>query len=220
MSKYELHDACYAGDLALVKIFLQDSGESVNIPGPKKRTPLHYASKGNHPDIASLLISSGANMEARTAYKMTPLHVAAFYGSAAVVERLITKYEVELNASDFGAWTPLHYSCHYNWPEVSLLLIKHGASLSVKSAELQYVAIHLAARAGDLPTVKALVAKGANVNKRNSLRLTPLHLACQNNNTDVVRYLLEQGASSDIRDEAGITPAQLTRRQEILDLLK
>lgn len=69
-----------------------------------QRSPLHCAAKGNSPEVASLLISMGADTEARTAYKMTPLHVAAFYGSAAVIRYLLDEVkDLDINALDFGS---------------------------------------------------------------------------------------------------------------------
>lgn len=69
-----------------------------------QRSPLHCAAKGNSPEVAALLISMGADTEARTAYKMTPLHVAAFYGSAAVIRYLLDEVnDLDINALDFGS---------------------------------------------------------------------------------------------------------------------
>lgn len=61
-------------------------------------------SVGNHPAIASYLLSLDADSEARTAYKMTPLHVAAFYGSKDVIRLLLEHVEgINVDALDFGS---------------------------------------------------------------------------------------------------------------------
>ncbi|CAN0012279.1 unnamed protein product [Laminaria digitata] len=173
---------------------------------------------GNYADLASLLISRGAATEARTAFKMTPLHVAVFYGSADVAKMLLEDVEgLAIDALDFGSWTALHYACNYNWGECAKILIDHGADLNKKSAELQLVALHLAARSGNLPTVKLLLKNGCDVDQRNLFYTTPLHLACQNDRVDVVRYLLKAGATPDAPDEAGITPAQVSKRDDIAE---
>ncbi|CAN0241053.1 unnamed protein product [Pylaiella littoralis] len=188
---------------------------------PTQRTPLHFGAKGDSTEVVSYLMSIGADIEARTAYKMTPLHVAAFYGSAKVMRLLLEEVDdLDINALDFGSWTSLHYACNYDWGECATLLIEHGASLTKKSAELQLVALHLAARSGNLSTVERLIANGCNVSQRNLFYTTPLHLACQNDHLDVVRFLLKAGASPDAPDEAGITPAQLTKRDDISQVLE
>ncbi|CBJ48982.1 ankyrin repeat domain protein [Ectocarpus siliculosus] len=221
MGRFDLHDACMAGDVEKVKSILEATPDKVNARGPKNRSPLHCAAKGDSPEVASLLISMGADTEARTAYKMTPLHVAAFYGSAAVIRYLLDEVkDLDINALDFGSWTSLHYACNYNRGECADLLIDSGASLTKKSAELQLVALHLAARSGNLATVEKLIKNGCNASQRNLFYTTPLHLACQNDHVDVVRFLLKSGASPDAPDEAGITPAQLTKRDDISQTLE
>ena len=64
----------------------------------------------------------------------------------------------------------------------------------------------LAAEAGDLEPVKALVAKGALVNTRSAHGWTPLMYAARRGNVEMVRFLLEHGASVNIRDMDGRTP--------------
>lgn len=54
--------------------------------------------------MASFLISAGADTEARTAFKMTPLHVAVFYGSKDVTKMLLEEVEgIDIDALDFGS---------------------------------------------------------------------------------------------------------------------
>lgn len=54
--------------------------------------------------------------------------------------------------------------------------------------------IFLAAIAGMEDIVKALIARGANINRVTKNRLTPLHYACIKNQIGVVRILLDAGA--------------------------
>ena len=58
------HEACNHGHLAVVKLLL-DNGALVNIPGLDNDTPLHDAVVNNHVEVASLLISRGANSKLR-----------------------------------------------------------------------------------------------------------------------------------------------------------
>ncbi len=57
-----------------------------------------------------------------------------------------------------------------------------------------------AARTGDLPSVQALIAKGAAIDTRNAYGQTPLYLAAISGREEVVRYLLDKGASADVKD--------------------
>ena len=65
----------------------------------------------------------------------------------------------------------------------------------------------LAAKIGDLTSVKMLVAKGASIdnNALNSERRTPLMVAINSDNADVVGFLLAKGASVTRRDYKGLT---------------
>jgi ankyrin repeat protein len=67
----------------------------------------------------------------------------------------------------------------------------------------------LAARQGDLETVKALVEAHAGVNQRTNYGWTPLLAATQNRNYRIARYLLEHGADPNISNKGGWNPLYL-----------
>ena len=54
--------------------------------------------------------------------------------------------------------------------------------------------------AGDTETLKALVAKGADINLTDKKKRTPLLFAASNGHTATVQYLLDQGADVNARD--------------------
>lgn len=61
-------------------------------------------------------------------------------------------------------------------------------------------ALHEAARLGDVAKVKALLAKGADVNARNRFGATPLWFAAYKNRTEVVQVLLAAKADPNLAD--------------------
>jgi hypothetical protein len=64
-----------------------------------------------------------------------------------------------------------------------------------------------AARKSDVEKVRALLAKGADVNAKSPYGATPLFFACDRGNAEVVRVLLENGADVNVRDKFyGATP--------------
>lgn len=65
--------------------------------------------------------------------------------------------------------------------------------------------LHFACHNGFLESVKALVAKKANVNLENHKGLTPLDLAVMNDHFNVAKYLLESNANINFSSKAGIT---------------
>ena len=60
--------------------------------------------------------------------------------------------------------------------------------------------LHLAARSGDLASVKRLIEGGLPADSPGRFGITALSLAAQNGATDVVQYLLEKGADPDARE--------------------
>lgn len=84
-----LFDAARYGDLEAVEDFIA-IGKDVNAADKESRTPLHYASGFDHPEIAQMLIDEGAKLEAQDSKGNTPLHYAAGYGRAQLVELLLT----------------------------------------------------------------------------------------------------------------------------------
>ena len=62
-----------------------------------------------------------------------------------------------------------------------------------------------AAENGDLSRVKALLAKGTEVNARNKNGATPLMMAAYNGHRDVVEVLLDMGADVNAKNNVGMT---------------
>jgi len=74
----------------------------------------------------------------------------------------------------------------------------------------------IAAIRGSLPAVKALVKRGAAVNRKG---WTPLHYACSGPDNGVAAFLIEQGAELNARSENGTTPLMMAARYGNSDLV-
>lgn len=72
-------------------------------------------------------------------------------------------------------------------------------------------ALMLASLHGDVPTVRALLARGAEPNKPG---WTPLHYAAAGGHIDVIRLLLENAAFIDAESPNGTTPLMMAVRQK------
>lgn len=67
---------------------LIDRGAAVNRPG---WTPLHYAATGPEPRLVALLLERGAQIEAPSPNRTTPLMMASRYGPEAAVDLLLAR---------------------------------------------------------------------------------------------------------------------------------
>jgi ankyrin repeat protein len=78
-------------------------------------------------------------------------------------------------------------------------------------------AMMLAALNGDAELVKALIDKGAEVNKKG---WAPLHYAAANGHDDIVRMLLDESAYIDAGSPNGTTPLMMAARGNYLSTVK
>ena len=80
-----------------------------------------------------------------------------------------------------------------------------------------------ATEAGDIMQMRALLAKGAEVNARNAYGWTPLHVAAAGGDPAVIALLLQHGADVHAQSHIGTTPLDnaMTRggRKAVIDLL-
>ena len=120
-----VHDA----DLGFIKLVKQhlaagtDVNTKENVLG---LTSLHQASSSGHKEIAELLISEGADVNAKDDVEYTPLHGASRYGHKEVAELLIAN-GADLNAQDnLDGKTPLDWAIAKDETKISDLLRKHG----------------------------------------------------------------------------------------------
>ncbi len=80
--------------------------------------------------------------------------------------------------------------------------------------------IFTAAQDGDLPTVQALLAQGADVNAVNENGSTALHFAADKGRTEVVRFLLDRGANVNAKSQSGSTPLLLAAQAGSLEVVR
>ncbi|XP_041047967.1 ankyrin repeat domain-containing protein 27 isoform X1 [Carcharodon carcharias] len=151
----------------------------------------------------------------------TPLHVAAFYGQASLIDMLVAKGGA-VNATDYHGSTPLHLCCQKGFQDVTLLLLDYKASTEVQDNNGN-TPLHLACMHGHEDCVKALVYYHLNtckLNMTNDKGDTPLHIAARWGYDGIIQVLLENGANNEIQNKMKETPLQCALNSKILDLLE
>jgi ankyrin repeat protein len=197
--------ALESGNLAA---FRQMRGShDINAPVSKtSQTPLMIAACHGWEHIAADLIQAGVKLDLVDANGDTALHYSAQFTQPRVM-KLLLDAGAKTDLQDKWGQTPLIMAAsdEYDRADFRMLMEKNaGMNLATPhgGAPLHYAAGH-----GDLAMVKALVARGANVNQtiKNS-GATPLITACRDwAHSYIVSPLLSAGADVNARDKNGRT---------------
>jgi len=125
---------------------------------------------------------------------MTPLHLAAFFGHAKIVELLLAHdADVTARSRNANGHTPLQAALAGNFKLVAGLLIGAGADVNAPDAA-GWRPLHLAAAHNNVEAIKALIAQGADVTMGNGEGHTPLTIAQEKNHREAAALLRRFGA--------------------------
>lgn len=91
-------------------------------------TPLHLAAEAGHTDVAKLLLSHGADVNAEDIWYQTPLHLAAANGHTHMTELLIVQ-DADVNKRDEQGETPLDRAVS----DATAEIIRHHGGVSGKT---------------------------------------------------------------------------------------
>lgn len=105
-------------------------------------------------DLVAKMLACGADVNLKSKEGWAPLHTAAYYGPASVIDLLISKGAKVNIVGDYDKMTPLHMAASYSDdPAVVQALLKHGADKSART-ESGKTALELAA---DKPAIAKLL---------------------------------------------------------------
>jgi ankyrin repeat protein len=137
---------------------------------------------------------NGVESNVRDAEGNTPLILASFYASPECVQLLIDN-GADVNAANKAGATPLiRAATSY---EQSRILVDAGANVRVRTALGNTPLILAARRAGNSPTVKFLLDRGADATERNDAGVSPIIAGAASGDVETVRLLLDHGAKAD-----------------------
>jgi ankyrin repeat protein len=209
--------AAASGNPDVVRALLAHGAKIDAVEDRRGQNALMWAAAQSHPEAVQVLLKAGANPNAASKSGFTPLVFTADNGDAKSAAALIAagadiNYEVHsLNV--------LLVALNARKPAVARLLIDEGAKVTGKDPTGQ-TALHIAAEAGDIETVKLLIAKGADVNAATNPRQgdrmgilqrpptgqqTPLMIAARVNRPDIMKVLVAAGANPKMHATDGST---------------
>jgi len=97
LSAQAMLEAVKAGDLAQVKVLVEQDPGIVNAKNPGGQTILFAAVSFGRLEIAEYLIANGANVNERTSFHLTPLDVACMRNAPLAIVRLLVEKGADVN---------------------------------------------------------------------------------------------------------------------------
>lgn len=115
-----------------------------------------------------------------------------------------------------SSWGLIHNAASGGQHEIVKLLLARGAAVDLRSREIGYTALSLAAGEGHLPIVETLLAAGSDPNVKNANGETPL---LRTTSLEIVRALADAGADLHATDRYGLNAMVLANRIGMLDIV-
>ncbi|MFT3684497.1 MAG: ankyrin repeat domain-containing protein [Phycisphaerales bacterium] len=204
--------ACVLGKTDDARAFIQRN-PAIAVRDINTRThegPIFLAARFNQGEIARLLLSAGARVDAKNSDELQPVHVAATRGGNAALTVLLERGAKVDAESPLGR--PINCAAAGNKAETVKLLLDRGAEVNAPSQVSKQTPLVSAAAADALEAAALLIARGADVNKAYAeFKQTPLHVAAYHASVKVVGLLLEKGANGAAVDAQKKTPLDLAR---------
>lgn len=185
-------------------------------------TLLHYASMGEDPRVAKLLLERGANIEAKDGWGMRPIHYACFYGRARTV-KLLVEGGGDTKAKDYGGRTPLSYAAGRGHESVVQLLLRECRHDPNPADHSGRDILHYACQEGRDEIVNFFIQaeeERPSLDQRDRWGSTPLSMAVRRGHTGVVKTLLATNlVDSTSKDDLGRTLLWWAIRQQQVEIL-
>lgn len=210
--------AAQRGYMRVANLIL-DKGISPNSTGRHGDTPLHAAVSWRNMEIARLLVTRGAHVNARSANGRgagggTPLHIAARQGTCELARWLLSN-GADIQAQDENGETPLHAAVRGLSSEVVELLVGKGADINARNREGD-TPVLIAVEWGRSDMTRVLVDAGADVGMKNVVGSTILHVAVEalgaGASAAILSPLIAGGADVNAGGQSGFTPLHCVAR--------
>lgn len=183
---------------------------SLSLTDNSGRTPLHVAASTSHynsPELVTMILNAGADIECEDKMLDKPLHCATRNKSLKNIHTLLDA-GADVNSKNLKHQTALHIAVENHHGSAVKSLIEQGAD--VNAIDVYWTSpLDRAAGVGNVSSVKTLISAGANMEPEVTLLHQPLHTAVMFNKPDVVKALLELGADPNPRGRFGQTPLTL-----------
>lgn len=190
--------ACEKGNEEMFNLLIENNAD-INEKSSWGASALIYASEKGNINIMKYLIDNGIDVNGKADDNGdTPLLWAVTGQNPYEASKLLIENGANVNATNYGGVAPATILAA-STPKVVKLLKDNGADLDTKFLDY-YPPIAIAAGAGNLEIVKALVENGADVNYYpNDINYTAIFHAIDQHNYEVAEYLFKNGVDLNIK---------------------
>jgi len=175
----------------------------VNAVYEEGATLLHKAALEGNVIVIKFLVSKGANVNAKTNSRLTPLYLAmALNKNTEVAECLIS------TGADVNDGATLYTAIAEEKIEACKFLISKGTNVNAKIHD-GATPLHLATLKGNIEFAKVFISARADVNAKDNSGSTPLHIAAFCGKLELAKFLISNGADLFAKTNNGKTPQDM-----------
>eukprot|EP00931_Biecheleriopsis_adriatica_P077421 TRINITY_DN5099_c0_g1_i1.p1 TRINITY_DN5099_c0_g1~~TRINITY_DN5099_c0_g1_i1.p1 ORF type:complete len:1103 (+),score=207.46 TRINITY_DN5099_c0_g1_i1:37-3309(+) len=213
-----IHACAQDGDISTLLSLLESFDVSVHEKNDLGETALLVAAKHGKKDVIQILLTRGADIEARDKEGHTALLVASMSIICDTVQLLLDR-SADIEASDNCAKTSLCWAASKGNRDVVQLLLERDAKLEAKDKD-GCNALLLASMNNSSDIVQALLDQRADIEAKDKGGKTALCWAARRGHCDVARLLLERSANIEARDDDGQNALHLASMNKSCDMLR
>lgn len=201
----DIFNSVQEGNIEKVKAAITQDKNSIHRLDKDQDTPLHYAAQLGHEQIAELLISNRASLNAQNYLGYTPLHWAASKGHLKVVKMLIA-HGADVHLKTKRGRTPL-FLVAMNNGNASLARLLLDADADVNTQENSGATpLSYAPFRGFSELIDVLLDYGAIVQTDTPLWNEVFHRACSIGHKRLAELMIEKDLDIHQRNEDGRLP--------------
>ena len=183
-----LHIAAMRGYIKIVKMLL-DMDACIDAKNDLNLTPLHLAAKHGRSRIVQMLLQQDVSIvNDEDDSSNTPLHLAALEGHFKVVQILL-QCGAAVDARNATLWTPLDCAASRGWTWCAEALLD-GDSPIDPIDKFKTTPLHLASKEGHVDMINLLLARKANITRKDHMGRNCLDWAIENNQRDAAMAII------------------------------
>ena len=183
-----------------------------------KMTPLIWASRNGHLEVARLLLDRGAQIHSAQSSHNSPLYAAVSNRDVEMVRLLLDKGALNVDERRpqetlferrqrqtilfpaYGPWGE-EIPLDKRGVEIFSMLLEKGADVNSRNIGDENTPLHIATNTGQVEIMKMLLQRGANFEVKDGRGRSPLRIGIERSRVEAVRVLLDKGANPNAADK-------------------